>query len=172
MSAESSGGLEAALQLHAPSLRRFLRARTGDADIAEDLLQELWIRCRTSRPVSVDSARAYLFRMANNLVIDRAKIENRRLARDGEWAALRAIEGSEADPLRPDSAMMAEDPADRLADAITRLPPGAAAAFRMNKLEGLKQDEVAARMGISRSGVEKHIALAMARLRLMMTGED
>lgn len=172
LSAESAGGLEAALRNHAPALKRFLSARTGDPDIAEDLLQELWIRCRTSRPVSLDSARAYLFRMANNLVLDRAKAERRRLVRDGDWATLRDVEGHDIDPARPDAAMMADDPVDRLADAITRLPPGAATAFRMNKLEGLKQDEVATRMGISRSGVEKHIALAMARLRLMMTGED
>lgn len=173
LSAGSQSGLEAALSDNAPALRRFLRARTGDRDVAEELLQELWIRCRTSKPVSVDSARAYLFRMANNLVLDRAKSERRRLVRDGAWAMLREIESQvkDADPGRPDAAMMTDDPVDRLVAAITRLPPGAAMAFRLNKLEGLKQDDVAARMGISRSGVEKHIALAMARLRRMLTGE-
>ena len=70
-----SAGLEAVLELHRASLRRFLLARTGDAAIADDLLQEMWVKLRSSEPVGVEHGRSYLFRMAHNLVLDRARGE-------------------------------------------------------------------------------------------------
>lgn len=166
------GGLMAALAAHDAELRRFLRARTGDGDVAGDVMQDLWLRCQSAPPVAVENARAYLYRMANNLVIDRAKAERRRQGREGDWLAMRAIESGADDPHRPSDTALAEEAMQQLTDAIAQLPPAAARAFRLNKLEGMKQDAVAAQMGISRSGVEKHIALAMARLRQLTRGAD
>jgi RNA polymerase sigma-70 factor (ECF subfamily) len=56
----------------------------------------------------------------------------------------------------------------RIASAIAALPEGAAQAFRLHKIDGLSHAEVAARLGISRSGVEKHIAVAMKHLRRLL----
>jgi RNA polymerase sigma-70 factor (ECF subfamily) len=49
--------------------------------------------------------------------------------------------------------------------AIERLPPGARRAVTLHRIDGLPHADVAAVMGISRSGVEKHIAVAMKQLR-------
>lgn len=169
---DAPGGLLAALQAHERELRRFLRARSGDADGIDDLMQEMWLRCRSAPPVAVENMRAYLYRVANNLMLDRIKAERRRMTREGDWVAVRTIEAGADDPTRPDAAMQDEEAVANLSRAIAQLPPAAALAFRLNKLDGMKQDAVAKHMGISRSGVEKHIALAMARLRKTMRGED
>jgi RNA polymerase sigma-70 factor (ECF subfamily) len=61
--------------------------------------------------------------------------------------------------------MAAREEAARLASAIANLPDGARRAFQLHKIDGLSQGEVAARLGISKSGVEKHMAVAMKYLR-------
>ena len=55
-----------------------------------------------------------------------------------------------------------------LVRAIDELPPGAQRALRLHRIEGHSQGEVAEIMGISRSGVEKHLAVAMRRLKQSM----
>ncbi|MDF2386658.1 RNA polymerase sigma factor [Nostoc ellipsosporum NOK] len=149
-------------------LLRFLVARTGNPVEAEDLLQELWLRTREAPPGPIANGRAYLYRAAQNLVLDRIREARRREARDKDWSDSQAetIAGDRVDPQpRALDAMIAREDNAALHAAIERLPEGAGRAFRLHKLEGLPHAEVAARLGISRSGVEKHIAVAMAHLR-------
>ena len=166
-----NAGLAALLEAERRSLLRFLAARCGDPSEAEDLLQELWLKAATLEPTGpIANGRAYLFRMANNLVLDRARARRRAMQRDREWighgeAATGAVE------LRPDPAPGAEEglieaeEAQIVRRAIEDLPDGARRALLLYRFEGHGQSEIAAIMGISRSGVEKHLALAMKRLR-------
>jgi len=149
-------------------LLRFLIARTGNPAEAEDLLQELWLRVRDAAPGPVANGRAYLYRAAQNLVLDRLREARRREARDRDWSDIQAetVPGDRVDP-QPQAldTLIAREDVEALRAAIAHLPEGAGRAFRLHKLEGLPHAEVAARLGISRSGVEKHIAVAMAHLR-------
>jgi DNA-directed RNA polymerase specialized sigma24 family protein len=43
--------------------------------------------------------------------------------------------------------------------------------LRLHKFDGLSHGEVAARLGISKSAVEKHMAVAMAHLRRLLAAE-
>ena len=47
--------------------------------------RSLWLRLRNLRAGPISNARAYLFQMANNLVLDRARERRRRSARDHSW---------------------------------------------------------------------------------------
>jgi RNA polymerase sigma-70 factor (ECF subfamily) len=149
-------------------LLRFLTARIGDPAEAEDLLQELWIRVQATDAGPIANVRSYLFRAAQNLVLDGVRGRQRRVLRETAWAGhLGGLGATDPADLRPnaEAAMLAREDAAALASAIGALPEGAGRAFRMHKLEGLSHAEVAAQLGISRSGVEKHIAVAMAHLR-------
>jgi len=164
-----ASGLASLLERHAPEIRRFLSARCGDADLAEDLMQELWIKASSQAAGPVANGRAYLFRMANNLVLDHRRGQQRAMARDRQWIA--EAGGNAAPELRPDPAMpadealVAQEEAKIIQDAIAGLPPGAQRALRLHRIDGHSQAEVAQIMGISVSGVEKHLALAMKHLR-------
>lgn len=171
----SASGLSQLLGGLRPELLRFLTARLGDAGEAEDVLQELWLRVRDGAGGPVGNGRAYLYRAAQNLALDRVRERRRRSVRDADWAGTQgmALPGPDvADPRAGAEAVLLErEEAAALARAIAALPDAAGRAFRMHKLEGMPHAEVARALGISRSGVEKHIALAMAHLRRALATE-
>ncbi len=162
--------LEVAYGVHRADVMRLLLARTGDPAEAEDLMQELWLKVRQQPGGPVQNGRAYLFRMAQNLVIDRLRERQRRMARDRRWSDAATDFASAAVEPADRRKNAEEDLLDRetvatLASAIGNLPDGARRAFQLHKIDGLSHAEVAARLGISKSGVEKHIAVAMKYLR-------
>lgn len=156
-------------------LARFLCARCGDDSEAEDLLQDLWLKLDGLKTGPIGNPRAYLFRMANNLVLDRRRSRQRAMRRDRGWLAERgggdpAPPELQADPALPADEDLAErQEANLLLEAIAELPPGARRALQLYRFEGHNQGQVAEIMGISRSGVEKHLALAMKLLRQTLT---
>ena len=164
--------LSALYQHHRAELLRFLVARTGDPAEAEDILQEVWLRVGQA-PGSVEHWRAYLFRTAHNLVIDRVREQRRRAARERRWSeeAHGAIASGEEvvdrDP-GADEVMAGREEAARLVSAIANLPAGARRVFELHKIDGLSHGEVAQNLGISKSAVEKHMAVAMKHLRRML----
>jgi RNA polymerase sigma-70 factor (ECF subfamily) len=170
MQLESNQGLASVLEERRAELRRFLTARTGSEADADDLLSELWIKINAGRSGPIANPTSYLFRMANNLVLDRLREAHRRHRREQEWTADQhgeqalSMEVADGSP-NAEQLLAAGDEARQLADAIARLPAGAQRVLRMHKLEGLSHGEVAARLGISKSAVEKHMAVAMVHLR-------
>lgn len=168
--AAANDGLTRLFELHRAELVRFLRARCGDAADAEDLMQELWLKLAGTTTGPIANGRAYLFRMANNLVLDQLRTRRRAMARDRVWidASGPTAENIEDQPdpaLPADEMLMREQEAALLHRAIATLPPGAQRALRLHRIDGLGQAEVARIMGISRSGVEKHLAVAARHLR-------
>ncbi|MGN6377117.1 MAG: RNA polymerase sigma factor [Sphingomonas sp.] len=173
MTHEAGSALPSILEHCRADLMRFLVARTGDRDEAEDILQEVWIRAQAQQPAAIEHWRAYLFRTAHHLVIDRIRAARRREARELRWSEDMhgpiTADAEVADPApRADEAAEGREEAARLASAIANLPDGARRAFELHKLEGLSHGEIAAQLGISKSGVEKHMAVAMKHLRRML----
>jgi RNA polymerase sigma-70 factor (ECF subfamily) len=168
--AGDSGGLLAVFERHRPELLRFLAARCGDPAEAEDHLQELWLKVSRHGGGPIADGPAYLFRMANNQVLDAIRGRRRGMLRDRRWLAEEGggegLAEDRPDPELPaDEAIMREQEIGRLRRAIAALPPGAREALRLFRIEGKPQAEIAEIMGISRSGVEKHLAVAMRHLR-------
>lgn len=170
MSLSDDNGLEILYGVHRADLRRFLIARTGDAADADDVLQELWLKARTLQAGPIDNGRAYLYRMAQNLVVDRLRGKQRRMERERRWSdqatdfAAAGVEPTDRSQTAEEEILAREEVAT-LVSAISNLPEGARKAFELHKLEGLSHAEVATRLGISKSGVEKHMAVAMKYLR-------
>ena len=153
-------------------LLRFFTLRTGSAAAAEDVVQDLFVKIsEMEAPADLRSPEAFLYRMGSNLMLDRAKAQRRQAARDHAWSRVDAGEGPEPVAHEPpaDDALAARQRLARLVAALDRLPPRVATAFRLHKFEGLSHSEVAARLGVSRSAVEKYI---MTALKALVTEAD
>ncbi len=148
-------------------LLRFFTLRTGSAATAEDVVQDLFLKIsEMETPDDLRSPDAFLYRIGSNLMLDRAKQQRRQVARDHAWSREGGGDGPEPIAQEPpaDEAVAGRQRLERLMAGIDKLPTQVATAFRLHKFEGLTHGEVAARMGVSRSSVEKYIMTALKTL--------
>ncbi|MEJ5862606.1 sigma-70 family RNA polymerase sigma factor [Pseudomonas farsensis] len=143
----------------------FLCARLGNRQAAEDVAHDAYLRVleRTAGE-QIEHPRAFLYRTALNLVVDRHR---RHLVRQAE--PLEAIENDERWQTPALSQAVQHD--QRLAliqQALDELPATCRDCFVLRKLDGLSHSQIAERLGISRSLVEKHIVNAMKHCRQRM----
>ncbi|QAY78240.1 RNA polymerase sigma factor [Sphingosinicella sp. BN140058] len=161
--AGSPGGLEQVYLANRPALLRFLRAR-GAADEAEDLLQEMWIKASAGATGPIRDPLPYLYRTANNLMLDRRRAAQRQAKRDADWVG--AEPGIEPADERPDAeqSALARDELDTAEAALAQLGERTDTIFRRFRLRGESQRDIAADLGISLSAVEKHLQKAYRAL--------
>ena len=80
--------LEQTYLAYRPELERFLRARCGDADSTQNLMQDLWLKLSRADEAKIIDPLPYLYRMVNNLVLDRHRSAQHRGQREDAWRGL------------------------------------------------------------------------------------
>ena len=143
-------------------LTRYLTKRVGPVS-ASDALHDTYIRLLQAGTIpDLDNPRAYLFRAASNIALDRLRagnVANRRLIA----ADLAPEQASSAPPA--DIAIEKKERVRLLALAIGELPPRCREIFLLHKIDGLSHSQVAEKLGVSKSTVEKHVMKALAHCR-------
>jgi RNA polymerase sigma factor (sigma-70 family) len=150
------------------AIRRFLVARVGSSHEADDLLQELFLKLSRFEPAEeVRDPVSYLFRTALNLARDSRRERQRAGSRDAVWADSRhTMFGSETidDSPSAEDAVTAKQRVAAVHKAMNELSIQCRRVFTLHKLEGLSHQQVAERLGVSRSTVEKHMHTALKHL--------
>ncbi len=135
----------------------FLRKRTDNTSDAADMTQDVftqWLGYQDRG--KIEQPRAFLFQMARNLLSDhwrRQKVRHAALETEASDEA-----AADNDPL--DHAQQAQR-LEQLREVLAELSPRRREALMLHRFEGLSQAQIAERMGISVSMVEKHIAQAL-----------
>ena len=146
---------EAQFQKLYPSLFRYLHRLTGDADVAEDIAQETFVRLlRQSLPA--DEVRPWLFTVAMNLVRDHARKTERR------QRLLTTAPVLVAQSTLPDENVERAERVTRVRGALERLPVRDRQLLLMRE-EGFKYEEIAAVIGFAPASVGTLIARALKR---------
>jgi RNA polymerase sigma-70 factor (ECF subfamily) len=158
---EVAAGLQALLLTNRAGLLRLLAARQVSPGDAEDILQDLFVKLQNQTVGPVAEPFAYLCRMADNLVLDRRRADMRRKRREEEWSGLRTGASATADDEPSiETRLIARERLSNVSQALSRLPERTLQIFRLFKIEGVAQKEIAADLGISVSAVEKHLQRA------------
>ena len=135
--------------------------KCGDMDLAEDLIQEVFIKVWEKREdIKMDSVKSLLYTVASNLLINHYKHQQ---VVTGHQAEQGMSESSEYQS--PQFQMEEQEFADRLNGCIEKLPEGCREVFLMNRIDKLKYAEIAERLELSVKAVEKRMSRAIGILK-------
>lgn len=154
--------LDAVYRSEAPKLSRYFRGRVRENDEAADLVQESFARLAGFMARSPLSQPApYLQRIARNLLFDRSKSHERRIA------PFRVQFGEGVDPgIEPEQALRIEagDVMRVYRRALGELPDKTRDVFLLHRVEELTYKDIALRMGLSVPTVQYHVARALSHI--------
>jgi RNA polymerase sigma-70 factor (ECF subfamily) len=143
------------------TLKNIARQARGDID-PEELLNIAFLRLeRYSAVHPVNDPKAFLVRTAKNLLVDHYR--HGQISAGYAQDVLQGSEDRDESPLQ-DEVFAARARLERVKRGLDQLPARTREIFLMYRLDGLKYGEIAHRIGISVSAVEKHIARAMSFL--------
>jgi RNA polymerase sigma-70 factor (ECF subfamily) len=155
---------EAIWKLLGADLRAFIRSKVADDSAADDLLQETFVRVHRHLPALQDTERvaAWVYQIARNVVRDHHRA-----------AVAAAVPLADEDPAEP-----CDDPRGGvrcragkwLDELVAALPDGYREAVQLSEIEGLTQQEVADRLGLSLSGAKSRVQRGRAMLRGVLDG--
>lgn len=147
----------------------FLNARLGNRQVAEDVVHDAYLRVlERASETPIEQPRAFLYRTALNLLIDDHR---RNVIRQTESLEVIDHEQQLFTP-SPQASMDHGQRLEMMQRALAELPRLCRECFMLRKIDGLSHPEIAQRLGISRSVVEKHIVNAMKHCRVRVRQWD
>lgn len=147
----------------APALRRYVQSQTRDAAETEDMMQDVYLRVLQNSELIERSLsrRAYLFRIARNLIRDRARHRLAAVKAMGQFRMMSEISGQHASQglsSPQEQALRALQGSQAAARAMGRLKDKHREIYCLSRMEGLRNCEIADQMGVSLRSVERHVS--------------
>ena len=142
-------------------LRRFIRRRVADEHVADDLLQDTFVRIHRSLATVRSEERliAWVLQIARNAIRD-----HYRRSSVGELPAEDEIVDETAEPLDE----MRIRASQWMPELIAQLPEDYREAVTLSEIDGLTQQEVADRLGLTLSGAKSRVQRGRVLLRKVL----
>lgn len=152
------------------SLMRMARRILGDATLAEDITQTLWLNIqRIAAPEAIKDKRAYLYRLMLNLTSDQRRKRMRGAALfDAQTEDVRMADAAPT----TETVIIDRQRLSLLSAAIDELPPRCREVFLLRRIEGLPPAEVAERLGITTNAVAKHVRHAISHCQTRLAEQE
>jgi RNA polymerase sigma factor (sigma-70 family) len=152
---------------HNDSLIRFLTLRLHSRQEAREVAQEAYVRLLQLERIDVTSfVRAYLFRIAGNLAIDRL----RRRATESRFREAEPLPDLFDRPPDPEALAVESQRVHQIRGFLSELPDAVRDSFLMFRVEDLDQETIAQRLGVTDRMVRNHITRALLYCRLRLDG--
>lgn len=144
---------------HNDSLLRFLSVRLRSVEEAREVAQEAYVRLlKLDEPNAVSFFRAFLFRTAANLAIDRM----RKRERADRYLPLLF---PDADEPSAEDCQAIREKIRLIGGYLEELPPKCRKAFLLNRIDGLSTPQIAERMQLSERSIRNYVLRAVVHIR-------
>ena len=151
-------------------LNRYFARRGAAPEICEDLVQDVFARLSVlTQKKEIKNGEAYLMRTASSVWIDflrkkQKKSEHTCFEYDD---CLHSPEG-----ISPERVLEGKQALDAVVDVLASLPPRTRQAYLLCRIEGYSRKDVAAKLRITVSGVDKHLITAAKKIGLTVKDEE
>lgn len=159
--------VEGLFREHNESLIRFLVARLKSHEAAMEVAQEAYVRLLSLDQLgAISFLRAFLFRTAANLAVDRLRRDQAHARTTGqpmfrEFADLRT----------PERNVAGAQELEQLERLVAQLPPKCREAFYLSRVEDMSCAQIGARIGLSERMVRMYIVRALLFCRTHLRAE-
>lgn len=140
------------------ALARYFQRRLPGANDIEDLVQDVFLRIvKRGDNADLDRYEGYVFETAASVLKDRyrrrkVRAADRHLPFDPDLHAQTSLD--------PERTVLGQEALRSMTRVILQMPERTRTIFVLRRLEGLPHQEIARRLGLSLSAVEKHIQRA------------
>lgn len=166
--ASASEAVSQLFREHNRVLVGYLTARLRSEQEAKEVAQEAYVRIlQLQEPRSPSLLRAYLFKIATNLAVDRLRHRGVRHRAEEQPELLNQSTSELDDPAKQ---LLAREQADQLLGYLRELPIKCQDVFTLHRFEGIPQHEVAVRLGFSERMVRRYVTYAMVYCHLRLEG--
>lgn len=137
----------------------FIRRRVRDDALADDLLQQVFLRIHTRIETLRDETKlnAWIYQIARNVIADHYRAKSEAAPLDQEIPEPEQARDNLADQLAPS-----------IRNFVAALPPAYRDAFLLTEVEGMSQVELAQQLGLSVSGAKSRVQRARAQVKQML----
>lgn len=153
-----------------PALKRFFSKRVKEQHEIDDLVQDVFVRL--VRKVHVDGGQivaGYVFQTAQSVLND--WLRKRQVRQASAHEEIEAELPYLKDDSTPERVLVGKQNLAKATAAVLELPEVTRAIFLLRRLEGMRYSDIAKRLGMPMSTVEKHMARAVAHLDLRLNGK-
>lgn len=166
--------LETLFSIYFPRLNDFARNVVKDDVISQDIVQEVFVKIWEKRseiePINLE---AYLFKLVRNRCIDYVKylkVVNNRMQEiqlSSKYEELYRIDFVGDEPY----VLIEQELKQKIEKTIESLPDRCREVFILSRMNGLKNKEIAEKLGINIKNVERHLTRALHTFRANFSEE-
>jgi len=166
--------LETLFSIYFPRLNDFARNVVKDDVISQDIVQEVFVKVWEKRfEIETINLEAFLFKLVRNRCIDYIKylkVVNNRMQEmqlSSKYEELYRIDFVGDEPY----VLIEQELKQKIEKTIESLPDRCREVFILSRMNGLKNKEIAEKLGISIKNVERHLTRALQTFRANFSEE-
>ncbi len=167
--------IDALVRTYRPRLLRFVAFSIGDADLAESIVQDCFLKAYNGRANFRGdcSVNTWLTSIALNLIRDQQRLQKFRFWRQARSTAIDITDAASFLPSSessPESKILVKERAQQVQAALANLSPNQRSVFLMRFAEDMELSEIAAATGMPINTVKTHLHRALKSVRMQVGG--
>lgn len=148
-------GVLNAFETHKSALKRFISRFLHSAQDIEDVAQEAFLRAYTAeQETDIQQPKSFLFRIARNVAVSELRLKSRQIT---DYIEDKASADVLLGEWTLEDEVTAHEKLGIHCEAVSTLPPQCRRVYLMRKVYGMPHKEIAERLEIAVSTVEKHL---------------